>query len=164
MRLDIRDLDRRRVTSLEIQPGHLPAVIRSAADNGAQIHLDWDGAFDDAGSLRRCPVCGCPDLFARRDIPPVTLFAVVVLAVIMAMVLVGMQQVLSAVVVFLVLLSVDILAYFFAARHLVCYRCRSEFRRLPVRSDHPGWDRALADRYELEFRQRSSDSATRSSA
>ena len=55
--------------------------------------MNWDQVFDDEQHMRRCPVCGCRELFSRKDFPQVTGFVIVLLAALLAMVLFRMREV-----------------------------------------------------------------------
>ncbi|MEX0777250.1 MAG: hypothetical protein WD042_16220 [Phycisphaeraceae bacterium] len=147
MRIDLRNLQRKRLFQVTVDTATPPPIVKAPEGHGQDVYLEWSSAFDDHGHLRRCPVCGCRELFVRKDFPQVTGFILVVLAALLSMVLFGIRQVFAAVVVLMVLVLVDAVIYFFAGRCLVCYRCRSEFRQLPIREDHPGWDLAVGEKY-----------------
>lgn len=123
------------------------AARSEGATNGTEVYLDWDRAVDDEGHLRRCPVCGCRELFVRKDFPQVTGFVVVVAAAVVSMVLLGVGEVTAAMAVLAAVVVVDFVVFFFTGKTLVCYRCRSEFRDLPIRRDHAGWDLAVGEKY-----------------
>jgi hypothetical protein len=63
------------------------------------------------------------------------------------MVLLGLQRVLWALAILAAVAVIDALIYLFTGRCLVCYRCRSEFRNLPIRKDHPAWELAVGEKY-----------------
>lgn len=169
MRIDVRDLHRRLLFRAEADLRNPPPVLKpppaadrplqhpdppagaaappAAAPGPGDVYLQWDRAVDDEGHLRRCPVCGCRELFARRDFPQVTGFAVVVGAALVSMVLFGFGQVLWAVGVLAAVVLIDFGIFLFTGRALVCYRCRSEFRKLPIPREHPGWDLAIGEKY-----------------
>ena len=50
-------------------------------------------------------------------------------------------------VVLVVVAAIDALIYLFAGRCLVCYRCRSEFRNLPISQSQLGWDLSTGEKY-----------------
>ena len=74
-------------------------------------------------------------------------FAIVVLAAVVAMVLWGFHQVFAGLIVLGAVALIDAGVYLFTKKCLVCYRCRSEFRQLPIRRDHPGWDLSIGEKY-----------------
>ena len=103
--------------------------------------------IDDEMHLRRCPVCGCRELFVRKDFPQVTGFLIVVLAAVLSIVLFGIRAVKWGFAVLGVVALIDAMIFLFAGKCLVCYRCRSEFRGLDIRKDHPGWELAIGEKY-----------------
>ena len=136
-----------------------PTVVKGPAHSdaeGQEVFLNWDRAMDDEGHLRRCPVCGCRELFVRKDFPQLTGFAIVIMAAGIALYLFKEQYLLPAVLLLAGVVIADVVIHFFTGRCLVCYRCRSEFRDLPIRKDHPGWDLAIGEKY----RQRSYEADT----
>jgi len=155
VKIDLRNRDRQRLFRITVDPKAPPSVVRPAdavglateAAAGRDVYLDWDGAFDDRHHLRRCPACGCRELFARRDFPQVTGFVIVVAAAVCAMALFGANEVIAGVIVLGVVVLIDAIIYLFAGRCLVCYRCRTEFRSTPIREDHAGWELATGEKY-----------------
>lgn len=116
-------------------------------DNPREVFLTWDTALDDAGQLRRCVACGCTDLFTEKAFPMVTA-AVVVLAFIGAVLgAVGLADAPPVLIGMAVVLVLDVAILILSRRRLVCYRCRSTYRDLPIAPYHRPWDRSVADRY-----------------
>src|SRR5262245_52855423 len=124
-----------------------PASNHESARESREVFLTWDTAMDDAGQLRRCVACGCPDLFREKAFPQVTGF-VVLLAFIGAIVgALGLATDLPVLLTMAGVLLLDIAILFFSRRRLVCYQCRSSFHDLPIARYHRSWDRGIADRY-----------------
>ncbi len=145
MRIDLRNIKGAFLFSVDVDPGQPTA---KPIDGGcSEVHLHWDHALDDRGGLQRCPVCECRELFARKDFPQATGLTIVVVAAVTALVMFGLGRVTWAILVLGGVALIDAFIFPFAKRCLVCYRCRSEFRRLPIRSDHPGWDLATGEKY-----------------
>jgi hypothetical protein len=118
-----------------------------AATPSREVFLNWETALDDAGQLRRCIACGCTDLFIEKAFPMVT-GAVVALAFIgAAMGAVGLAEAPPVLIGMAVVLVLDVAILIFSRRRLVCYRCRSTYRDLPIASYHRPWDRSLADHH-----------------
>ena len=109
--------------------------------------FNWEGAFDEDGHLCRCPACGCRELFARRDFPQKTGMAIVVLGATLATIAFAVGYTLWAFVALGSMALIDAAIFPFTKKCLVCYRCRSEFRRLPIRRDHSAWDLATGEKY-----------------
>ena len=74
------------------------------------------------------PVCGCRELFVRKDFPQVTGFVIVSSGsgALDGAVSGCSTSLLAAVVVLITVTLMDLLIYFFTGKCLVCYRCRSE--------------------------------------
>ncbi len=157
VRIDLRDPQRQRLFRVEVDPKRPPAVVRreptpaaatpSNHSAASDVYLDWEKAFDDQGFLRKCPVCSCRELFVRKDFPQVTGFLLVVLVAVIAVALFAADQVVLAVGVLIAVALLDCVIYFFTGKCLVCYRCRSEFRQLPIRHSHRGWELATGEKY-----------------
>jgi hypothetical protein len=98
--------------------------------------------------LTACPNCGCTDLFIRKDFPQKLGLAIVIIAALTFLVLasrprwfyLGAAVLVAAVVI-------DALAYLLVGRVTVCYRCRTEFRNIPVNPQHGGFELATAEKY-----------------
>jgi hypothetical protein len=164
MRIELRDTNRRWIGQVAVDPAQRPTRVRVAgrargagrvrgagralaADGPRELFLEWDTALDDAGHLRRCVMCGCPDLFAEKAFPQVTAFVVVLAfagAVVGALGYATTPPVLTAMAVVLVL---DVAIFMFSRRRLVCYRCRTSYHDLGIARYIKGWDRATADRH-----------------
>ena len=127
MRIHIKDNQGRPRLTVHIDPAQPPTVVQATDHRGPAISLSWDQALDDHGRLRRCPVCGCADLYRRKQVPQLTVFALIVAAALIAMVFYGFGLSGPALIVLALVLILDLLIYLYARRYLVCYRCGSEF-------------------------------------
>jgi hypothetical protein len=98
--------------------------------------------------LQQCPQCGCRDLFIRKDFPQKLGLAVVVVAGVVFLVLAASRQrfYLGAIVLLAAAL-IDALLYAFVPKITVCYRCRAEFRDVPINPDHGGYELAVGEKY-----------------
>ena len=103
----------------------------------------------DAGSLlKTCPECGCRDLFVRKDFPQKVGLAVVVIAALGFVVLSARRTTMYlAVLVLLAAFLVDAVLYVFVPKVTVCYRCRAEFRGVPINPKHEGFELAVGEKY-----------------
>jgi hypothetical protein len=152
MQIDLHDADRQRVCTVQVDPASPPGVVhgKSGEEEVREYFLDWDRAFDDEGHLRKCPVCGCTDLFRRRRMTPVTGFIAVLVVTAIALVLWGIGRppiiAVAAVLGFVVLGNLAI--YLLAPHQLVCYRCHSVFSGLPVNEKYPEWSDTAAEPYQ----------------
>jgi hypothetical protein len=145
MRMALRDLRRRRVGRIDVDPAARPTRVRVPGSE-RDVFLSWDVALDDAGQLRRCVACGCTDLFREKNFPQITPFVVALAfagAVIGALDL-ATTPMLAAMALVLV---ADVAILVFSRRRLVCYRCRTSYHELPIARYHRTWDRATAERH-----------------
>ena len=98
--------------------------------------------------LTACPECGCRDLFIRKDFPQKLGLAVVVVAAVGFVVLSARRAtVYLGVMVLLAACVVDAVLYLFVPKVTVCYRCRGEFRGVPVNPEHEGFELAVGEKY-----------------
>jgi hypothetical protein len=150
MELEARDPhDRRPLGRASIDPADRPTVVRLGVDGAAgDLFLDWEGALDDAGRLRRCPVCRNANLFRQRSIPAVTPFVIVLAFAGMVLALLGYADDPRVLIGLVAVLVIDIALLLLARTWLVCYRCRSRFRGLPIARQHRKWDAEVASRAE----------------
>lgn len=153
VRMKIRDKSDETIFGVEVDLAKPPPMVKRPDQNGALMSLDWDRALDDNRRLRRCPVCGCPDLFVRKQVPQLTLFAAPIVAAIVAMVLYGFGMLWPALAVLAVVVLVDLGIFLYIPRVLECYRCHTQFRGMPISHRHPRWEKGLADRYANEAAQ-----------
>jgi hypothetical protein len=146
MRIGLRDEARRKIGGIVVDPALRPTRV-SVVDRPREVLLDWDAAQDDAGQLRRCVACGCPDLFREKAFPQVTGFVVVLAfigAVLGALGFADTPPVFGAMILVLVL---DIAIFAFSRQRLGCYRCRTTYSGISIARYHRAWDRALAEKY-----------------
>ena len=145
MRIDIHDRRGRPRIRILVDPANPPSVVRTPEPGSTAIALDWNQATDDRGLLRRCVVCGHPELYVRRAIPQITWFAAVVALGLAALLVTYGDELSSPVVATLaVLLLADLLIWRYAPRMLVCYRCDAHFHSTPVPHGITPWDPARA--------------------
>jgi hypothetical protein len=98
--------------------------------------------------LSICPRCGCRDLFVRKDFPQKIGLTVVIASACAFLILATQPRTFMAGVwVLVVATAFDALLYLFVGRVTVCYRCRAEFRDLPVNPSHTGFELAVAEKY-----------------
>jgi len=98
--------------------------------------------------ITACPNCACRDLFVRKDFPQKTGLSVVVIAGVAFLVLAARRETFHlGVWVLVAAAAVDALLYFFVPKVTTCYRCRSDFRRVPPNPDHGPFELAVAEKY-----------------
>lgn len=148
MKIDLRNSDRQRLFSVTVDAKSPPGIVKPPeGDSGPHVSLNWDEAIDDEGHLRRCPACGCRELFVRKDFPQVTGFVIIAFACVVSIVLFGWRHEGAALAVLGVVAVIDGLIFFFTGKCVVCYRCRSEFRKLPIPPHHATFERSIDEKY-----------------
>jgi DNA-directed RNA polymerase subunit RPC12/RpoP len=140
-----RPSDRRRLGRVSIDPTARPLRVRPAP-NAEEVFLEWEGTLDDAGRLRRCPVCGCKSLYRSRSLPALTPFVVILAFAGTVLALLGFADDPRMLAALVVVLLADIAILLVGRTWLVCYQCSSRFRGLPIARQHRRWDRAEAER------------------
>ena len=146
MRIDLRDDQRTPIGRIALDPGQRPVRV-TVPPAGREVFLSWDSAIDDAGQLRRCVACQCPDLFKEKAFPAVTAIVVVLAFLGAAAGLLGIVTTTEGFAALLLLLVVDVALLVLTKNRLVCYRCQTSYRDLDIARYHRGWDRPVADRY-----------------
>ena len=98
--------------------------------------------------LSTCPDCGCRDLFVRKDFPQKLGLAIVVVAALAFLVLAASRHhFYLGVIVLIAAMLIDAVLYWFVPRITVCYKCRREFRDVPVNPEHEGFELAVGEKY-----------------
>jgi hypothetical protein len=98
--------------------------------------------------LNSCPKCGCTDLFVRKDFPQKLGLAIVVVAALTFLALASRPRYFYlGALVLVVAAFVDAIIYLMVGKVTVCYRCRAEFRDVPINSEHEGFELAIAEKY-----------------
>ena len=98
--------------------------------------------------LSACPRCGCRDLFIRKDFQQKTGMAVVVIAGLAFLALAARRETFYlGVWVLLAAAAVDALLYLFVPKVTTCYRCRADFRGVPLNPEHGPFELAVAEKY-----------------
>ena len=149
MRIELRDTSGRRLARVEVEESARPARIDVPGCTQAMFPR-WDGAIDDAGSLRRCVVCGCESLYVRRNLPQMTPVVVVLAFSGAAVAILGYAAHPAATAGLVVLLIADLLILALSTRRLICYRCGAIYTRVRISRFHQPWDRAIAEKVVAE--------------
>ncbi len=148
MRMEPRDETGRRLTRVEVDEKLRPARVRLCdADGGHDVFLQWDGALDDASSLRRCVLCNCSELYVRKNFPQVTPFVVVLAFSGTVVALLGYAANRVVFGLLAALLVLDVLTLLLAQRQAVCYGCGTVYSRVRIPRYLRVWDRSVAERF-----------------
>ena len=98
--------------------------------------------------LTACPNCGCRDLFIRKDFPQkLGLSLVVIAGVAFLWLAASRRSFYLGVWVLIAAMLIDAVLYWFVPKITVCYRCRGEFRDVPVNPRHEGFELAIGEKY-----------------
>jgi len=149
MRIDLRDVDGRRLGRVEVAPAERPNLVRPTPPEGGEPRdhfLNWDGALDDSGRLRRCVACGCGSLYRSKAMPQVTPFVVVLAFAGAAVGLLGYAADPAGLAALVALLTLDVATLVLARPRLVCYRCGTIYSRHRIARYFRGWQRSEAER------------------
>jgi hypothetical protein len=96
--------------------------------------------------LDRCAICGCRELFIRKDFPQriglliVVVFGVLALYFFRTSVITAWTILASAVLI-------DLLIYLLIGRVTTCYACRAEYRKCAIDPTHQDFDLATSEKY-----------------
>ena len=149
MRIDLRDMHREYRFTCEANHVDRPAYASDPSDSAKTHPLQWSDALNEDQQLIGCPVCGCRELFVRRDFPQKLGLFIVILAALIAVVCWAMGQTAIAFLVLAGTVVLDGLILLFTKKCLVCYRCRSEFRNAWIAPDQAGWDLSIGEKYRM---------------
>jgi len=148
MRIELRDSNGRRLARVDIDERARPARVEMAG--GRALFPRWDEAIDDAGSLRKCVVCGCDQMYARKNFPQITPFIVVLAFSGAAASILGLVTNPFVFAGLAVLLALDVVVLVLARTRLTCYGCGASYSGLRIARYHKAWDPAVAERIGKE--------------
>jgi hypothetical protein len=101
-----------------------------------------------SSSLETCPKCGCRDLFVRKDFPQKIGLGIVVVTAVAFLILAAWRSSFYLGLIVLVAGSaIDAILYHVVPKITVCYRCRTEFRDVPINPKHGGFELAIGEKY-----------------
>ncbi|MEY3141757.1 MAG: hypothetical protein RLY21_250 [Planctomycetota bacterium] len=106
--------------------------------------------MDDAGSLRRCVVCGSDHLYVRRNFPQVTPLIAVLAFALAVVAILGYAASPWVTAALIALLITDVFILVFSKRQLACYRCGAIYGAIRIARFHRAWDRAVAEKVAAE--------------
>jgi hypothetical protein len=93
-----------------------------------------------------CAVCGCRELFIRKDFPQKLGLAVVLIAGVASIILFK-RNFLAAYAVLAAAMAVDFLWYLMIGKVTTCYACRAEYRKGALNPAHQDFDLATSEQY-----------------
>lgn len=90
-------------------------------------------------------------MFIRKDFPQKLGLGIVVVAGVTFLVLAANPRwFYLGVVVLLVAMVIDAVLYAVVPKITVCYKCRSEFRDVPINPEHEGFELAVGEKYRIK--------------
>ena len=96
--------------------------------------------------IDRCAVCGCHELFIRKDFPQALGFAIVVVFGLAAIYYFRISVVIAwSILAAAVLL--DLMIYAVIGKVTTCYNCRAGYRKCNLSAEHEGFDLATSEKY-----------------
>lgn len=110
---------------------------------------EGDGDFTN-GSVSRCRICGCTDLWRQKDFPPALGLFFVAMGIILSSAAWAWHQPTLALGILMGFALVDLILYTVMGDMLVCYRCRSRHRRGALDDQHEKFDLEIAERYRQQ--------------
>lgn len=129
-----------------------PAAIRCGGC-GLDIPLTWSAGVRDDSAVDRCPVCGGPDFYLRKDFDPKIGLGVVIVGALISGGFYWFGRDLIAYSILGAATLIDLFVYGRLGEVTVCYRCHTEFRGSYPRTA-VGFDLHTADLLELEYERR----------
>ena len=96
--------------------------------------------------LSHCVVCGCKEMFVRKDFPQrLGLFIVAAAGLVSFATLESHPSIAYGVLLLAVL--IDVVLYALTGRVTSCYACRAEYRGAGLNPAHQGFDLATSEKY-----------------
>lgn len=94
----------------------------------------------------QCAVCGCREMFIRKDFPQRLGVAIVVVFGLIA-VYCFTFSVLLAWAVLAAAVVLDLVVYALIGKVTTCYACRAEYRKCSLNPEHEGFDLSTSEKY-----------------
>jgi hypothetical protein len=109
---------------------------------------DPSEALLSGGPIERCPQCGNPQLYTRKDFPQQLGCAAVSATILLSSVGYALWDVPAAVAVLALASVLDFVLYHRLGEVTVCYRCHAELRGFAPNPGHGPFDMHRAEEYE----------------
>ncbi len=100
--------------------------------------------------LDECLVCGCKELFIRKNFSQRLGVAIVVIAATASLIAWGYYMWYTAYGILFAALLLDLYLYFTVGNLLQCYRCNAEYRGLPHLDDHAAFSLETHEKYRQQ--------------
>lgn len=135
--------------------------LRCEACGWSRVTVEAD--FDD-DRLLRCLVCGCDDLWRRKDFPQRLGLLIVGAGILLSTIAWAYMRPFLAIGILMLFALADLLLYAVMSDVLVCYRCGARYRRAgpELKQTFRGFDHETAERHRQEARRLSERPQSRS--
>lgn len=127
-----------------------------SADDDSEIvchSCSWRRSVDsptDAAGLSQCLVCGCHELFIRKNFPQRLGVAIVIAGMIGCTIAWAYHMRYTWYGILFAMALADVILYFTVGNLLQCYRCRAEYRGLEALDTHDAFSLETHERYRQE--------------
>ncbi len=98
------------------------------------------------GTVDACAVCGCRELFIRKDFPQGVGLAVVIIAGALSIYFFRSNFMVSYAIL-AAAIAFDFVLYLLTGRVTTCYACRAEYRKVGQNPSHEAFDLATSEKY-----------------
>jgi hypothetical protein len=112
--------------------------------------LPLDGAATEDAVLPRCLVCGCADLYRKKDFPHSLGMAILLLACLASTITYWLYDKWLTWAILLGSAAFDGLLYLYVKDVVVCYRCQAHCRGLPATTQPAPFELTIHERYRQE--------------
>jgi hypothetical protein len=102
------------------------------------------------GHIDECSVCGCEELFIRKNFSQNIGVGVVIVAAVTSMIAWGYHMWYTAYGILFAAALLDLYLYFKVGNLLQCYRCNAEYRGLPHLDDHQAFSLETHEKYRQQ--------------
>ncbi len=121
---------------------HAPLIepLSSASCPRCNNKIELTNSLSDDGSLRKCPVCACDELFWRKDFPQRLGVTIVVAGFAISCVTWYFHMLMPTFAVLLITALIDFTLYALMGDVLECYRCHGQFRGCSSGEAHGGFE------------------------
>jgi hypothetical protein len=104
-------------------------------------------AATDGGGLERCVVCGCDELFVRKDFPQRLGVLIVIVGFAISTVFWAYRMPIATFAAMFAVAAIDFALYFFVPNGLMCYRCHSQYHRPHDMGEFEAFELETHERY-----------------
>ena len=93
-------------------------------------------------------------MFIRKDFPQKLGMSIVVVAGLTFLILAASRRwFYVGAIVLVIAAAIDAVMYAFVPKITVCYKCRSEFRDVPLNPEHEGFELATNEKYRVHSKE-----------